>query len=146
MIDFMDASQLSVIALALAAIVLVLVIALAIQVRTNRQHQTQQHDAVLQQLTRVEEQQHNLNHQIEEQQHRALVQGRHLQQLQTGQGELENQIRDVKLQDPSMRLYQRGAELVKQGATVEEVMEACDIPRAEAELIVTIHQNDGSSA
>lgn len=141
----MDASQLSVIALALAAIVLVLVIALAIQMRANRQHQAQQHDAVLQQLARIEEQQHNLNHQIEEQQHRALVQGRHLQQLQTGQGELENQIRDVKLQDPSMRLYQRGAELVKQGATVEEVMEACDIPRAEAELIVTIHQNNGSS-
>lgn len=81
-----------------------------------------------------------LQHQQNEDQTRVMVVTRHLSSIEEKHNELETQIRDVKLQDPSMRLYQRAAELVKQGATMEEVMEACDIPRAEAEMLITVHR------
>ena len=81
-----------------------------------------------------------LQHQQNEDQTRVMVVTRHLSSIEEKQNDLETQIRDVKLQDPSMRLYQRAAELVKQGATMEEVMQACDIPRAEAEMLITVHR------
>lgn len=81
-----------------------------------------------------------LQHQQNEDQTRVMVVTRHLSNIEEKQNDLETQIRDVKLQDPSMRLYQRAAELVKQGATMEEVMQACDIPRAEAEMLITVHR------
>jgi hypothetical protein len=29
---------------------------------------------------------------------------------------------------------------VKQGASIDEIIEACDIPRAEAEMLVMVHK------
>lgn len=44
--------------------------------------------------------------------------------------------------DPSSRLYSKAAKLVAAGATIEEVMEECDLPRAEAELLMNLHRTD----
>ena len=82
----------------------------------------------------------DFGHQQSESQARSLVVTRHLQTLQSEIEALESQVRELKLQDPSVRPYQRAAELVKQGATLSEVMEACDIPQAEAEMLMMVHQ------
>ena len=82
----------------------------------------------------------NIGHQQNEAQARTLVATRHVQDLQQKQDEFDNQLRELKLQDPSLRLYQKAAELVKQGATIDDVMEACDIPRAEAEMLFMVHK------
>ncbi|GEA11728.1 DUF2802 domain-containing protein [Alteromonas sp. KUL49] len=82
----------------------------------------------------------DFGHQQAESQARSLVVTRHLQTLQSELESLESQVRELKLQDPSVRPYQRAAELVKQGATLSEVMEACDIPQAEAEMLMMVHQ------
>ena len=87
----------------------------------------------------------NFAHQQNEEQARNLVVARHIQALQGKFDDLENQLREVKLQDPSLRLYQRAAELVKQGASIEEIMEACDIPRAEAEMLSMVHRQPAGS-
>lgn len=87
----------------------------------------------------------NFAHQQNEEQARNLVVTRHIQALQGKFDDLENQLREVKLQDPSLRLYQRAAELVKQGASIEEIMEACDIPRAEAEMLSMVHRPPAGS-
>lgn len=84
-----------------------------------------------------------LVHQVEEGQSRSVAMSRHVQQLQSSVEQLENQLREVKQQDPAMRLYHRGADLVKQGASIEEVMQACDLPRAEAELLFSMHAPAG---
>ncbi|MEW9797517.1 DUF2802 domain-containing protein [Alteromonas sp. CYL-A6] len=97
-------------------------------------------DALMQSLGELRETLSQLQHQQNEDQTRVVVATRHLSTLEDKLEAVEQQIRDVKLQDPSMRLYQRAAELVKQGASMEEVMEACDIPRAEAELLITVHR------
>ena len=71
-----------------------------------------------------------------------MVITRHLQELDEKQTDIENQLRELKLQDPSLRLYQRAADLVKQGASIDEIIEACDIPRAEAEMLVMVHKQN----
>lgn len=91
-------------------------------------------------LTRIEGLANNANNQQSEAQARSLVITRHLQSLDEKQTELENQLREQKMQDPSLRLYQRAAELVKQGASIDEIIEACDIPRAEAEMLMMVHR------
>ena len=136
----MNASQFSVLALAIAAIALVLLVAFCIQSFQYRKRTEQTLETLRQQVVSISAQSKDVGHQVEEQQNRSLVQSKHIQQLQEEITGFNNQIRELKLQDPSMRMYQRAAELVKQGASLEEVMESCDIPRAEAELIVTIHK------
>lgn len=49
-------------------------------------------------------------------------------------------IQEVADQDPESKFYQRAARLVQQGASLEEVMEACEIPRAEAELLYSLYK------
>tara|TARA_Y100000296_G_scaffold54549_1_gene62572 strand:+ start:424 stop:858 length:435 start_codon:yes stop_codon:yes gene_type:complete len=93
-------------------------------------------------IARTEALAKNANNQQTEAQARTLVITRHLQELDEKQTALENQLRELKLQDPSLRLYQRAADLVKQGASIDEIIEACDIPRAEAEMLVMVHKQN----
>ncbi|MDP2559811.1 DUF2802 domain-containing protein [Psychrobium sp. 1_MG-2023] len=41
--------------------------------------------------------------------------------------------------DPQAKLYGQAMKMVELGATVEELMQQCDLPRAEAELLVSLH-------
>ena len=93
-------------------------------------------------IARAEALAKNANNQQTEAQARTLVITRHLQELDEKQTDIENQLRELKLQDPSLRLYQRAADLVKQGASIEEIIEACDIPRAEAEMLMMVHKQN----
>ena len=93
-------------------------------------------------IARTEALAKNANNQQTEAQARTLVITRHLQELDEKQTDIENQLRELQLQDPSLRLYQRAADLVKQGASIEEIIEACDIPRAEAEMLMMVHKQN----
>lgn len=93
-------------------------------------------------IARAEALAKDANNQQTEAQARTLVITRHIQELDEKQTDIENQLRELKLQDPSLRLYQRAADLVKQGASIDEIIEACDIPRAEAEMLVMVHKQN----
>ncbi len=82
----------------------------------------------------------SLGHQIDEDRERQVVLGKHQNTLQETLVKLENQLRELKQQDPALRLYHRATELVKQGASLDEIMQTCDIPRAEAELLISMHR------
>ncbi len=99
--------------------------------------------ANIESIARIETLANNANNQQTEAQARTLVITRHLKELDEKQVSIENELRELKLQDPSLRLYQRAADLVKQGATTDEIIEACDIPRAEAEMLVMVHKQRG---
>ena len=45
----------------------------------------------------------------------------------------------LQTQQPEDKLYSRALKLVKLGADVEEVIRECDIPRAEAEMLLAVH-------
>ena len=44
-------------------------------------------------------------------------------------------------QDPQSRFYSKGAKLISQGASLEDVMHECDMPAAEAELLFSLHNS-----
>jgi hypothetical protein len=92
-------------------------------------------------LSNMAEQVNDANNQQTEIQARSVVISKHLQRIDEKYQEMENQLRELKFQDPSLKLYQRAADLVKQGATIEEIIETCDIPRAEAEMLVMVHKS-----
>ena len=54
--------------------------------------------------------------------------------------EQQTAIQEVAEQDLESKFYQRAARLVQQGATLEEIMEACELPRAEAELLYSLYK------
>lgn len=45
----------------------------------------------------------------------------------------------IESQQPEDKLYSRALKLVKLGADVEEIIRECDIPRAEAEMLLAVH-------
>lgn len=61
-------------------------------------------------------------------------------QLQQEQQLLEQKLQQLAEQDPGAKLYQRAAKLIADGATVEEIMQECDLPRDEAELLVAMRK------
>lgn len=65
-----------------------------------------------------------------------------LSALQQQQTALEERQANVEEQTPESRFYQRAAKLVEKGASVEDLMKDCEIPRNEAELLISLHRRD----
>ena len=55
--------------------------------------------------------------------------------------ELEHKLEDVQNMDPESKMYNRAVKMVKAGSTIEEVMEECELPRSEAQLLFSIHRH-----
>lgn len=135
----MDVSALSLLAIATGLLAVVAVIWLYFHFNQRISHLVDTHLESESRAELLRDDVKNLENQIAEMQTRSMVQGKHMRELADQCDQFENQLWEVKLQDPSMRLYTRAAELVKSGASVEEVMQACDLPRAEAELLMSMH-------
>lgn len=82
----------------------------------------------------------SLRHEFEEDRTRNLAIGRKIRELSEQVDGFGHRVDDMAMQDPDTRLYSKASELVKSGATVEELMQACDLPRAEAELIANLYR------
>ena len=78
--------------------------------------------------------QHTENEQISQQlEHR-------IKTLNTQLNDQNEIIEQIKQQQPEDRLYSRAQKLVSLGADVQELMDECDLPQAEAEMLVNLHQ------
>jgi hypothetical protein len=42
--------------------------------------------------------------------------------------------------DPDAKIYSRAVKMIELGADLEEIMRECELPRAEAELLLSLHQ------
>jgi cell shape-determining protein MreC len=73
-----------------------------------------------------------LEHRIKKLQQESALQKHLLEQLQN--------------QQPQDKLYSRAFKLVELGADIEEVVRECDIPLAEAEMLISVHRNKTSSS
>ncbi len=66
--------------------------------------------------------------------------GKKLQQLDAEiKKTQENQI-NLVASAPENRLYTRATKMVELGASIEELMSECELPRAEAELLLNLHR------
>ena len=66
--------------------------------------------------------------------------------LQQESIELKQLIEQIKNQQPQDKLYSRAFKLVELGADIDEVVRECDIPRAEAEMLLSVHKNKASNS
>lgn len=75
-----------------------------------------------------------------------------LQSVSIGAGqkliELERKLRaldevqqEMSVQAPENKLYSRAVKMVELGAGVEEIMQECELPKAEAELLLSLHKH-----
>lgn len=62
-----------------------------------------------------------------------------VKELMVAVAQLDDKQQKLAEHDPHSRFYQKGAQLVAAGATLEQVMIECDLPRAEAELLFSLH-------
>ena len=54
--------------------------------------------------------------------------------------ELLDKHNEMEMQDTDGRLYSRASKMVELGADLRELMEECDLPKAEAELLLSIRK------
>ncbi|MFY8272871.1 DUF2802 domain-containing protein [Pseudoalteromonas sp. SSDWG2] len=64
---------------------------------------------------------------------------KHVQQLRGKTDELAQLQDNIAESDPQARLYSRAVKMIELGAPMEEVMQECELPRAEAELLFSLH-------
>lgn len=83
--------------------------------------------------------------------HRVLQLEQALQAIERNQQALVSELEQVmehqqkiQLFDPDSRLYSRAVKMVQLGAGLEEVMRECELPRAEAELLINLHRQQNS--
>ena len=65
--------------------------------------------------------------------------GRRMQELEKKASLQDARLDEAKHQDPQAKLYTRAMKMVDLGAGVEELIHECEIPKAEAELIIRLH-------
>lgn len=66
--------------------------------------------------------------------------GKKIQQLESIVKQTQENQLNIVAQAPENRLYTRAAKMVALGASIEELMSECELPRAEAELLLNLHK------
>ncbi|MFT6899961.1 MAG: cell shape-determining protein MreC [Colwellia sp.] len=69
-----------------------------------------------------------------------------IKKLQKESALQKNLLEQLQNQQPQDKLYSRAFKLVELGADIEEVVRECDIPLAEAEMLISVHRNKTSSS
>lgn len=57
---------------------------------------------------------------------------------------LENETQKLQQEDPELKMYSRAHQLVKEGLSIEDVMEASQLPRAEVEVLIGLQRHQKS--
>lgn len=123
------------IALAILVLCLGLIVRLSKQLHILSARQTEQQgliESLLQQIKSVRSE-------VEEAQTRTLVVAKNSEQTDLALTGLQQQLTALAQQEPDTKVYQRAAELLKNGASIEEIMHSCDLPRAEVQLLQHLH-------
>jgi len=69
-----------------------------------------------------------------------LNMGKRILQLEQTSQELSQNQQELQYSDPDSKMYSRAVKMVELGAQLDEVMKECELPRAEAELLLSLHQ------
>lgn len=52
---------------------------------------------------------------------------------------VESTIERLEEQDPALKMYSKASKLVEQGAAMDDIIEASGLPRAEVEVLLSLH-------
>ncbi|MGL5178983.1 MAG: DUF2802 domain-containing protein [Aeromonas veronii] len=70
----------------------------------------------------------------------AIGMGQRLQSVEVAMLQVNERQQELTMQDPERRLYSRAAKMVELGADLDEVMSECELPKAEAELLISLRK------
>lgn len=65
-----------------------------------------------------------------------------IDEVESAIAELAESQRKQAAEPAENRVYGRAAKMVSLGASLDEIMQECDLPRAEAELLMSMHQRN----
>ena len=68
--------------------------------------------------------------------------GKKLAGLESVTTEVSEKQEELQLIEPDSKLYSRAVKMVELGAKVDEIVRECELPLAEAELLVSLHKSD----
>jgi len=66
--------------------------------------------------------------------------GKRMLELEKKTSQQDARLDEANQQDPQAKLYTRAMKMVDLGAGVDELINECEIPRAEAELLIRLHR------
>ena len=101
-------------------------------------------DAQLQQFKDSSEQIDILRSEVSELRTGLLSIGKRVLEVEQQNQELIQQQAAQKYDDPDAKIYSRAVKMVELGADLDEVIRECELPRAEAELLFSLHKQKGA--
>lgn len=125
----------------LAGLVLLglLLLLLTLYVRKKLLEQSQLITSLNNQLGLHHKQINNVTEGINEVRAGSLGMGTKLKEVSVSIEKINLQQEEIINMDPDSRIYSTAAKLVSTGASVEDLMRECDLPRGEAELLISLH-------
>lgn len=121
-------------------LMLVGLVAVYCMLRRAQQAQTQNIQGLHQQIDQLRQTQGLLEAGMDEVRAGGIGLGKQVKTLDANLQQLQEQQQELQQQDPASKFYQQAARLVDAGASLEEVMQECDLPRAEAELLFSLNK------
>lgn len=118
-------------------------ISLALIIALKNKH-ANEINAVSQQLKDSSEQAHILRSEISEIRTGLLSIGKRVLEVEQQNQDLMQQQAAQKYDDPDAKIYSRAVKMVELGADLDEVIRECELPRAEAELLFSLHKQKGA--
>ncbi len=100
--------------------------------------------AQLQQFKDSSEQINILRSEVSELRTRLMSIGKRVLEVEQQNQELIQQQAAQKYDDPDAKIYSRAVKMVELGADLDEVIRECELPRAEAELLFSLHKQKGA--
>lgn len=119
----------------IAAINLSLLIACFVYIRKNNRHQARMSEQTLQKTDRSLK---ILSHEIEEVSSNSIGMGQTIKQLEQSLVQLHERQVELELQDPESKLYNKASKMAAKGASLQDIVEECEISNAEAQLILSL--------
>ena len=120
-----------------ALVVSLIALALAFYVWSRSKRSKQESEAS---VATLQGQLESLRKQMMELHTGAIGMGQRLQAVEGAMQQINDRQQELTMQDPERRLYSRAAKMVELGADLDEVMSECELPKAEAELLISLRK------
>jgi Flp pilus assembly protein TadB len=120
-----------------ALVVSLIALAFAFYVWSRSKRSKQESEA---HVTTLQGQLESLRKQMMELHTGAIGMGQRLQAVEGAMQQINDRQQELTMQDPERRLYSRAAKMVELGADLDEVMSECELPKAEAELLISLRK------
>lgn len=129
--------------MAVIGVMLLALVAVVVWARGQMHRMGARLDAVTLLIKEADRQNEQLRQELNELRSGTIGVGRRLLELEKSLKQQQAKIEESAEQDPGARLYTRATKMVALGAGIDELVAECELPRAEAELLLRLHGKAG---